>query len=191
MLEPMRYAPCALPGWRKLKMHKKNIMTWLSVMIMTVLAGCGYRFTGSGTFPGGVNQVFVEVLENNTSESGVETTVTENLVNEFTLREKETFVGDINEADSILSGAVSRISFHTISAKGKDSARERRVTVSVSLQLSDRKGRVLWAAKNLSDNEAYQVVDDKNETERNKRVAIGRASRRIAERALNRLTDDF
>ncbi len=172
-------------------MHKKNIMTWLSIFSMTMLVGCGYRFTGSGTFPSDVNHVFVELLENQTSESGIESTVTENLVNEFTLREKETFVGDINEADSILSGAVSRISFQTISAKGKDSARERRVTVWVSLKLSDRDGRVLWAAKDLSDNEAYRVVDDKNETERNKRVAIGRASRRIAERALNRLTDDF
>ena len=172
-------------------MYKKNIMTCLSLLLLTMLVGCGYRFAGSGTFPGGVNHVFVEVLENQTSESGIESTVTENLVNEFTLREKEAFVGDINEADSILSGTVSGISFQTISSRGKDSARERRVTVWVSLQLSDRDGRVLWAAKDLSDNEAYRVVDDKNETERNKRVAIGRASRRIAERALNRLTDDF
>ena len=172
-------------------MFKRNWSIWLPFILLFMLVDCGYRFTGSGTFPGGVSHVFVEVLENNTSESGIENTVTENLVNEFTLREKEAFVGDINEADSILSGAVSGISFHTISSKGKDSARERRVTVWVSLQLSDRKGRVLWAAKALSDNEAYRVVDDKNETERNKRVAIGRASRRIAERALNRLTDDF
>lgn len=157
-----------------------------------MLAGCGYRFTGSGSFPDGVNHVFVEVLENQSSESGIETTVTRNMVNEFTLREKETFVGDINEADAILSGTVSRIAFHTISAKGKDSARERRVTVVVNLKLTDKEGgSVLWAANGLSDNEAYEVVDDKNTTETNKRNAIGRASRRIAERALNRLTDDF
>ncbi len=174
-------------------MSKKHTMTmtWLSAFFLITLIGCGYRFTGSGSFPDGVNHVFVEVLENRSSESGIETTVTSNLVNEFTLREKETFVGDINEADAILSGTVSRVAFHTISAKGKDSARERRVTVWVSLKLTDMEGSELWAARDLSDNEAYEVVDDKNATERNKRVAIGRASRRIAERALNRLTDDF
>jgi outer membrane lipopolysaccharide assembly protein LptE/RlpB len=172
-------------------MHKRNRLIWLSVLFTITLAGCGYSFAGSGAFPDDVNHIFVQILENKTSESGIETTVTSNLVNEFTLREKEIFVGNINDADSILSGTVSRIAFHTISAKGKDSARERRVTVWVSLKLTDREGSVLWAAKDLSDNEAYQVVEDKNATERNKRVAIGIASRRIAERALNRLTDDF
>ena len=172
-------------------MHKRDRLTWLSIILTISLAGCGYRFTGSGTFPDGVNHVFVEVLENKTSESGIENTITRNLINEFTLREKEAFVGNINEADSILSGTVSRIAFHTIVAKGKDSALERRVTVWVSLKLTDREGSLLWAAKDLSDNEAYRVVEDKNVTERNKRDAIGLASRRIAERALNRLTDDF
>ncbi len=172
-------------------MHKSNRIIWLSAIFILTLVGCGYRFTGSGTFPDGVNHVFVEVLENKTSESGIENTITRNLINEFTLREKEAFVGNINEADSILSGTVSRIAFHTIVAKGKDSALERRVTVWVSLKLTDKEGSVLWAAKNLSDNEAYRVVEDKNVTERNKRDAIGLASRRIAERALNRLTDDF
>jgi hypothetical protein len=131
------------------------------------------------------------VLENKSSESGIENTVTRNLINEFTLRQKRSLVGKVDQADSILSGTVSRIRFHTISAKGKDSARERRVTVSVSLNLADREGNVLWAAKNLSDNETYNVVEDKNETERNKRVAIERASKKVAERALNRMTDDF
>jgi outer membrane lipopolysaccharide assembly protein LptE/RlpB len=172
-------------------MHNTNKFIRLTIFLIVALAGCGYRFSGSGTFPAGVNHVFVKVLENETSESGIETTVTSNLINEFTLREKETFVGNIDEADSILSGAVSRIAFYTISAKGKDSAQERRVTVWVSLKLTDKNGSVIWAAKDLSDNEAYRVVEDKNVTERNKRVAIGLASRRIAERALNRLTDNF
>ena len=172
-------------------MHKRYGIFWLCAVMFLTLIGCGYRFPGTGAFPDGVSQIFVEVLENQTSESGIENQVTRNLINEFTLREEESLVGNVNDADSILSGAVSRIAFHTITAKGKDSARERRVTVWVSLRLSDRKGNVLWAAKNLSDNEAYIVVDDKNETERNKREAIDIASQRIAERALNRLTDNF
>jgi len=172
-------------------MHKTNRIIWLSIIFILTFVGCGYRFPGTGEFPDGVNQIFVEVLENQTSESGIESTITRNLINEFILREETSLAGAIKDADSILSGEVSRIAFHTITAKGKDSARERRVTVWVSLKLNDRDGNVLWAAKNLSDNEAYNVVDDKNATEANKRVAIDLASKRIAERALNRLTDDF
>ena len=159
-------------------------------MILTLI-GCGYRFPGTGAFPEGVNHIFVKVLENQTSESGIESTVTRNLIDEFILREQGSLVGSVEDADSILSGVVARIAFHTISSAGKDSARERRVTVWVSLKLATTEGNVIWAAKNLSDNQAYNVTDDKNETELNKRVAIGLASKRIAERALNRLTDDF
>ncbi len=172
-------------------MQQKIRILWLYALIIFTLVGCGYRFPGTGSFPQGVDHIFVEVLENKTSESGIESTVTRNLINEFTLREEESLAGNIKDADSILSGAVSRIAFHTITSKGKDSARERRVTVWLSLKLADREGNVLWAAKDLSDNEAYSVVDDKNETERNKRAAIDVASKRIAERALNRLTDGF
>jgi hypothetical protein len=172
-------------------MKNRNRIIWLSVIFVIAFAGCGYRFPGSGTFPKGVDRIFVEVLENNTSETGVENIVTSNLIDEFTLRESKSIAGNINDADSILSGSVAKITIHTISAKGKDSASERRVTVSVNLNLSDKDGKVLWVAKGLSDDQAYSVTDDKNLTERNKRVAIGLASRRIAERALNRLTDDF
>jgi hypothetical protein len=107
------------------------------------------------------------------------------------LREQDRLAGKIDNADSILGGAVSRVSIHTISAKGRDSASERRVTIWVDLKLTDKSGDVIWAAKGLSDDQAYNVSDDKNATETNKRVAINLASRRIAERALNRLTDDF
>jgi outer membrane lipopolysaccharide assembly protein LptE/RlpB len=162
-------------------MYNRNTIIWLPVVFVLTLAGCGYRFPGSGAFPRGVDRIFVEVLENKTNETGVENIVTSNLIDEFILR----------DADSILSGSVAKITIHTISTKGRDSASERRVTVSVNLNLSDKDGKVIWVAKGLSDDQAYSVTDDKNLTESNKRVAIGLASRRIAERALNRLTDDF
>lgn len=172
-------------------MHKRNNIIWLFPVFILTFVGCGYSFPGGGAFPEGVDRIFVEVLENQTTETGVENIVTSNLINEFTLREKDSVAGNIKNADSILSGAVTKITIHTISAKGRNSASERRVTVSVSLNLSDKNGKVIWAAKGLSDYQAYSVSDDKNLTESNKREAIDLASRRIAERALNRLTDDF
>ncbi len=61
-------------------MYKKNRPIWLSVIVILILAGCGYSFPGSGEFPEGVNQIFVEVLENKTSETGVENIVTSILI---------------------------------------------------------------------------------------------------------------
>lgn len=172
-------------------MPKRKTIIWLSVIILLTLAGCGYHFPGSGVFPQGVTRIFVEVLENQTSETGIENIVTQNLIDEFTLREVGRLAGNVKNADSILSGAVSRLTIQTISTRGRDSANERRVTVWVDLKLTDKEGDVIWRAKGISDNQEYSVSDDKNLTEQNKRVAINLASRRIAERALNRLTDDF
>ena len=42
--------------------------------------GCGYRFSGGGRFPAGIKSVFVEVFENNTSETGIEQTFTNDLI---------------------------------------------------------------------------------------------------------------
>jgi hypothetical protein len=170
---------------------KINKIIWLLVLFAIGFAGCGYRFPGSGAFPEGVNRVFVEVLKNKTNESGIENLVTRSLIDEFILREKDSIASDIEDADSVLRGAVTKINIHTITAAGRDSAAERRVTVSINLKLSSKDGKVIWVANGLSDNQAYSVLDDKNLSERNKREAIGLASRRIAERALNRLTDDF
>jgi outer membrane lipopolysaccharide assembly protein LptE/RlpB len=172
-------------------MYQKIKIIWLILSVLLAISGCGYHLPRGGGFPEGVDRIFVEILENSTTETGVETIVTQNLVNEFVLREKKSLTSNLNDADAILSGDVSKITIQTIAAKGRDSARERRVTVTINLKLGNREGRVIWAAKGLSDNQAYFVAEDKNVTEKNKRNAIKLASKRIAERALNRLTDDF
>jgi hypothetical protein len=50
---------------------------------------------------------------------------------------------------------------------------------------------VKWAAKNLSDNEAYSVSNDKFLNDDRQRVALGLVSSRIAERVYDRLIDNF
>jgi len=52
------------------------------------LTACGYRFAGSGSFPGDVEYVFIEVIENRTSKIGVERIVTNQLIFEFS-RQRE------------------------------------------------------------------------------------------------------
>jgi outer membrane lipopolysaccharide assembly protein LptE/RlpB len=194
-----RYSPCVLPqslcamhyGVIGRKMYRKHRNIWLTAIILLMICGCGYHLTGSGDFPEGVSQIYIEVFKNNTSESGVENIVTRNMINEFTLREEQSLATNIGSADAILGGAVTRIFVRTIASKGESSASERRVTVSVDFKLTGKDGKLIWAAKKITDNEAYPVSTDKNVTESNKRIAIDDLSKRIVERALNRLTDGF
>ena len=142
---------------------------------------CGYHFAEKEGFPGDTERLFVEVLENKTQETGVESIV----------RKTDELAIGFDDADVVLSGVVSLVTIVTISQSKPDVADERRVTVSVDLKLTKKDGSIVWAAKDLSDFEAYFVDTDTERTDANRRNAIRVLSKRLAERTVNRFSDDF
>ena len=171
---------------------KKTAKIGLFLILSAFLTACGYRFAGSGDYPDGVNTIFIEVLENRTSTIGVERTVTNQLIFEFSKQRESSLVSDREAADAILTGSINSIATQTISRVDTAIANEREVVVSIDLRLIKRDGgSVIWAARGLSDREAFDVDPVKTETDRNEELAIARLSERISERVFNRLTDDF
>jgi len=164
---------------------------WIIVLLGMFFSACGYIFTGSGNFPAGIRSIYVTILENRTSETGMENTFTNDLIYEFTKIDKDALAGSRDKADAILSGVIESLRIETISHKGTLTSLERRVKVSISLQLTDKGGKIIWYRKGISANEAYAVVSDKLKTEQNRRAAVSDLSKRLAERAYNSLTDDF
>ena len=171
---------------------KKKLTIGLLLSLCGVLTACGYRFAGSGSFPEGVNSIFIEVIENRTSKTGVERIVTNQMIFEFSRRRENSLVSKLDEADAILKGSINSIRTQTISRVDTEVANEREVTMKVDLKLIKKDGgAVIWVANGLSDREAYDVVNSKIDTDRNEELAIGRLSERLSERVFNRLTDDF
>ncbi len=152
---------------------------------------CGYRFAGSGGFPGNVQKIFIEVFENHTSKTGIERVVTNQLVFEFTRQRDRSLANDANNADATLKGVIQSIRTRTISRVDTEIANQREVIMSIDLRLIKKSGEVIWAAKDLSGREAYDVSGLKLEDERAESEAIGRLSERMSERIFSRLTDDF
>jgi hypothetical protein len=109
----------------------------------------------------------------------------------LTLRKTDGLASGIDHADVVLSGVVEEVTIKTISTRNKDTAGERRVTVSVDLELKKQDGSVVWAANGLTDNEGYPVDADGERTDQNRRGAIRVLSQRIAEQVVNRMSDDF
>ena len=162
------------------------------ILLIAILCGaCGYHFKEKSGFPGDTERLFVKVLENKTQETGVESILTAAILNELTLRKTDELARSIDDADVVLSGAVDLVTIKTIASSEPNVASERQVTVSIDLKLTKKDGSVVWAAKDLSDFEAYLVETDKQQTDANRRTAIGVLSKRIAERAVNRFSDDF
>jgi hypothetical protein len=167
---------------------KFSVIIILSVVLCNA---CGYRFAEEGGFPGDTERLFVKVLENKTQETGVESIVTEALLNELTLRKTNELASGFDDADVVLSGVVDQVTINTISVSKADVADERRVNVSIDLKLTKKDGGIVWTANGLSDFEEYRVDTDTERTDANRRNAIRVLSKRIAERTVNRFSDDF
>ncbi|MEA1948833.1 MAG: LptE family protein [Thermodesulfobacteriota bacterium] len=168
----------------------KKRYAWAIILFWLPFSACGYQFTGGGSLPSGITSISIEMFENRTSETGAETIITNDLIYEFTRHRQVVLTGRDN-ADAVLTGVIVSSSSKTISRKGEYTSNERRVILKLDLQLTDKSGGVIWSAKAVSENEAYQVMPEKQSTERNKRVAIERLSKRLAENIFNRLTADF
>ena len=165
--------------------------TALVLLVALGMVGCGYRFSGTGELPEGVEKIYIEVLKNSTSQTGIERIVTNQLIVEFTRQGEHRVASSPEQADAVLKGIIANVQSKTISRVKTEMARQREVVLTIDLKLVARGGQVIWAAKDLSDRQAYDVSDANLENNRNKNIAIALIARRLAERAYSRLTDDF
>jgi outer membrane lipopolysaccharide assembly protein LptE/RlpB len=168
----------------------KKKYVWAIILLGSFFSACGYRFTGGGSLPSGITSISIEMFKNRTSETGVETVITNDLIYEFTRHEQVVVTGS-DRADAFLTGVVQSVSERTISHTGEYTSNERRVEVKIDLKLTGRSGGVIWSSKSVSEDEAYRVMPEKQSTERKKREAIKRLSKRLSETIFNDLTADF
>lgn len=167
---------------------------WIFVggLIAVMLTACGYHFAGGGKFPAGVTRIFIPMMENRTTQTGVERVFTNDLIYEFTRSRKEGLAKDRPSANGILFGTIAGLGVANISRSSVSTAIERRVTGTLRLRLESPDGRLLWRSANIVESEAFQVVDEnKTATDQNKSDAIAEISKKMAESAFTALTDNF
>jgi outer membrane lipopolysaccharide assembly protein LptE/RlpB len=169
----------------------KSKVSLIFILATVLCEACGYQFAEQRGFPGETEHLFVKVLENQTQETGVENIITEALLNELTLRKTHHLASGLADADVIMTGVVRHVDIQTISVSKSTVASERRVTVSIDLKMTKSDGNTTWAAKDISDNEAYLVSSNTEITDANRENAIRILSKRMAERVVNRFSDDF
>ena len=168
--------------------HQKSV--WPVIVILLFFSACGYRFSGSGNLPGGIQTVAIEIFENRTTETGLENIITNDLIYEFS-RKGRRVQKDSKKADAVLTGVIESERITTISRRAQQSAIARRVTIVVSLKLTGSDGGVKWSASDVSEFQDYNVTTDKQANEISKRRAIEDLSKKLAEKVYNRLTDNF
>ena len=168
--------------------HQKYI--WAVFFILLLFSACGYRFAGGGNLPGGIQTIAIEIFQNRTPETGLENTLTNGLIYEFT-RKGRSVQKNSKKADAVLTGVIESERITTISRQAEQSPLARRVEIIVNLKLTGSDGGIKWSASGVSAFEEYDVAMDKQATEINKRRAIENLSKKLAEKVHNRLTDNF
>lgn len=175
--------------------HTKTGRFFFSVFLggisLFMFLSCGYQFSGSGSLPEEIQTLSVEIFENRTTETRLENIISNDLIREFTRRDKK-LITDKNSAQAYLTGVITSIPIETISHATSTSSAERRVTVNLDVKLISNKDQtVIWERKQVSDNEAYDVDSDRFITDQNRRDALEEISERLSESIYKLLTDNF
>jgi outer membrane lipopolysaccharide assembly protein LptE/RlpB len=169
---------------------KYKFAVLLLIGLLPVLWGCPYRFSGTGSLPSSITRIYISVIENKTSESGIERYLTNDLIDEFIMRKIDVLSRE-EEAEGILSGSIEYIRDMSIAHSSQSKSTQSRVVLGITLKLVDQKGKTIWTVNGINANQAYKVTNDKTLTEQHKKAAIQILSKRLAEKIYNRLTDDF
>ena len=170
---------------------KMRFRKTLLISLLMLSAGCGYQFVGGGKVPGGVRAVSIAVLENRSAQTGLETTMTNDLIYEFT-RAGAVAVTSPQAADAMLSGVIQSLYITAIAHTGTTTTTEQRVVVTIDLKLTATSdGAVLWERKGLSGEEAFAVGSTKSATNANQSAALDKLSKKMAENVYNNMTADF
>ena len=163
---------------------------WRVIIIVLFFSACGYRFAGSGNLPEGIQTIAIDIFKNRTTETGLENTITNDLIYEFT-RKGRSVQKNSKKADAVLTGVIVSERITTISRQAQQSPLARRVEITVNLKLTGSDGGVKWSASNVSAFEDYDVAADRQVTDINKRKAIENLSKKLSEKVYSRLTDNF
>jgi len=162
------------------------------VGVLLSLSACGYRF---GPQPNDASpskeaaRLMIGSVINNTTITGIETELTNELRNEFALSSKVKLVrtgGDATLTTLVESYRDTPVAYK---ADGKELTRVGSLSVLCSLVKAESK-EVRWK-KDFSSSYSYLVTDSISETLSNRRGAISRMIRDLVVRIHSSLSDDF
>ncbi|MEE9614525.1 MAG: LptE family protein [Thermodesulfobacteriota bacterium] len=158
--------------------------------MLFIVCGCsGYRMA-STTMPGEVTSVYVPFFKNSTQRPGVETVLTNAVIDEFTTTVD---IVDKGRAEAVLEGTVMFYELKPVSYSTRDVVREYRLTITLAMKLvraSD--GEVLWEDDEITDYGDYVVdIEDVTATKDAEWDALRKMARDTARLVKERMLERF
>lgn len=170
---------------------------WATILVlgMALLSlGCGYHTAGhTALLPENVRTIAVPGFVNQTQTFKIEQILTSAVVQEFVTRTHYHIANQTtDEADATLRGTVISTSSSPMTYDSQTGrAASVLVTVSMTVSLTDRQGKVLYQNPAYIFREQYQVSSDLSSFFQEDSPALGRLSREFARTLVSNILEGF
>ena len=134
----------------------------LAILMAVGVTGCGYSFVGAGSvLPPDVQNVYVPVVQNASTESTVSGALTDALQDEFERYGTLRVVDSASEADAVLQAKVLSVKRSTASVTSRtDSALQYDTVLSIAAELRRTNGQLLWRDPTLAVSRTFGTTSD-------------------------------
>ena len=130
------------------------------VVFFVLISGCGY--TTKPLISRKINSIYIPIFENDTFRRGLEFDLT-NAVKDEIMSKTKLRIAQKDNADTILTGKIKKVTESMLSSNAEDNIVESRVSIYVDIKLVDRRtGRTLIEEKNLKNSAEFIVKRGEN-----------------------------
>lgn len=169
-------------------------LSLLSLFLLLVSSGCGYRFVGGeDNINPQIRTVFVDTFANRTSEAGLESLFRNAFIDQVLRGGRFQLAGRRDEADAVIRGSIQRLDTSHLSYQTTNLAAEERLTVFLEITFEERiSKRILWQNRNFSYFGDYAVASGNlSVTEAERKGALTKLAADAAERAYSLMLSGF
>ncbi len=161
-------------------------------LLLFCLSACGYHYPGkSGELPGGVENLYIPLFVNKTTEPRLETAMTSQVSEVFSRTKKIHQVEKLKSADGVLLGTIREYKNKALSYDRRDDIGTYFSTMIIDAELRQAEtNQLLWEGS-VEWKEVYRASSDKNIQEISRKLALRQLVLRLSEELFYRVLDDF
>lgn len=137
---------------------KKIIILFLSCFL---LYSCGYHLRGTGSsLPPHIKKIQVPMFKNSTSRFELDVKLTRSVIDELVARGKVEITDDLEAADAVLLGELTRFRVNPIAFSGQATADRYNITIVAQVTLKDLvNDTVFYSNPNFVYKKEYEVEE--------------------------------
>lgn len=172
-------------------MKRFSCMRW-GLVLLLLLAGCGYRLYGTGTaLPPHLKTLAVPVFNNTSSEPTIHRQLTDTIRRAFLTDGRIKLVDDPKKANLLLRGTLDFYDIRAVAFDENDVATEYWVYLGIDVEATDQVKNQIYFKEKFRTRWDYRPNSDVVGSEARRQRALEEAYRDVAIRLVSLVVDQF